>query len=133
MLQAFFASDRVCRRVWHPAMPCPMQEDVMGYERSAGRYYRDDADRRFGGRDRDDYRDREFRGRRAEYDRPRDEDDERGFFDRAGDEVRSWFGDEEAERRRRWDERVRDREEERRYGEGGRYADLYSRQMGLVA
>jgi len=95
----------------------------MGYERSAGRYYRDDADRRFGGRDRDDYRDREFRGRRAEYDRPRDEDDERGFFDRAGDEVRSWFGDEEAERRRRWDERVRDREEERRYGEGGRYAD----------
>jgi osmotically-inducible protein OsmY len=31
--------------------------------------------------------------------------DERGFFDRAGDEVRSWFGDEEAERRRRQDER----------------------------
>jgi osmotically-inducible protein OsmY len=31
--------------------------------------------------------------------------DDRGFFDRAGDEVRSWFGDEEAERRRRQDER----------------------------
>ena len=30
---------------------------------------------------------------------------DRGFFDRAGDEVRSWFGDEEAERRRRMDER----------------------------
>lgn len=30
--------------------------------------------------------------------------DERGFFDRAGDEVRSWFGDEEAERRREYDE-----------------------------
>lgn len=31
--------------------------------------------------------------------------DERGFFDRAGDEVRSWFGDEEAQRRREEDER----------------------------
>lgn len=30
--------------------------------------------------------------------------DERGFFDRAGDEVRSWFGDEEAERRREYDD-----------------------------
>ncbi|PVX31346.1 hypothetical protein DD559_05050 [Sphingomonas pokkalii] len=38
---------------------------------------------------------RELRG----YDR------DRGFFDRAGDEVRSWFGDEEAERRRRQDQR----------------------------
>lgn len=50
---------------------------------------------------------------RGEYDRERynREDDwrrnrpgDRGFFDRAGDEVRSWFGDEEAERRRRRDE-----------------------------
>lgn len=30
--------------------------------------------------------------------------EERGFFDRAGDEVRSWFGDQEAERRREYDE-----------------------------
>lgn len=30
--------------------------------------------------------------------------EDRGFFDRAGDEVRSWFGDEEAERRREYDE-----------------------------
>jgi hypothetical protein len=30
--------------------------------------------------------------------------EERGFFDRAGDEIRSWFGDEEAERRREYDE-----------------------------
>jgi hypothetical protein len=42
---------------------------------------------------------------------PRDYDyDDRGFFARAGDEVRSWFGDEEAERRReadmRYDERA---------------------------
>jgi hypothetical protein len=32
-------------------------------------------------------------------------DDDRGFFDRAGDEVRSWFGDDEAQRRRQMDER----------------------------
>src|SRR3569623_978856 len=31
--------------------------------------------------------------------------DERNFFDRAGDEVRSWFGDSEAERRRVMDQR----------------------------
>ncbi|MEA3064479.1 MAG: hypothetical protein QOJ27_918, partial [Sphingomonadales bacterium] len=32
-------------------------------------------------------------------------DDDRGFFERAGDEVRSWFGDDEAQRRREIDER----------------------------
>jgi hypothetical protein len=32
-------------------------------------------------------------------------DDDRGFFERAGDELRSWFGDDEAERRRDMDER----------------------------
>ena len=40
----------------------------------------------------------------------RDDDDDRsdrGFFERAGDEVASWFGDEEAERRRREDLRMR--------------------------
>jgi osmotically-inducible protein OsmY len=30
--------------------------------------------------------------------------EERGFFERAGDEIKSWFGDEDAERRRRADE-----------------------------
>jgi osmotically-inducible protein OsmY len=30
--------------------------------------------------------------------------EDRGFFERAGDEIKSWFGDEEAERRRRADE-----------------------------
>ena len=34
----------------------------------------------------------------------RDDEDERGWLERAGDEVASWFGDEEAERRRRMDE-----------------------------
>jgi hypothetical protein len=36
--------------------------------------------------------------------------DERGFFERAGDEVASWFGDEDAERRRRED-RTREQRE----------------------
>ncbi len=84
----------------------------MGYERS-GRYYRDYGSRPYGERSRDDYRDRGYRSRDWEYGRPSDYDEDRGFFDRAGDEVRSWFGDEEAERRRRWDERVRQREYER--------------------
>lgn len=39
-------------------------------------------------------------------------DGDRGFFERAGDEVASWFGDEDAERRRRQDEN-RDRQSER--------------------
>lgn len=46
------------------------------------------------------------RGRFYDEDRERGRRDERGFFERAGDEVASWFGDEEAERRRREDERM---------------------------
>lgn len=42
--------------------------------------------------------------------------DDRGFWDRASDEVASWFGDEDAERRRRQDQR---REEHER-GQAGR-------------
>ncbi|HEX5182673.1 MAG TPA: DUF2171 domain-containing protein [Allosphingosinicella sp.] len=64
-------------------------------------------DDRYGG---DRWRDRD----RASWNRDRDYgrsdyryrgSDDRGFFDRAGDEVRSWFGDEEAQRRREEDER----------------------------
>ncbi len=48
----------------------------------------------FGGDDRNRYGASDFgRGSRSD-------EDERGFFERAGDEVRSWFGDEDAERRR---------------------------------
>jgi hypothetical protein len=36
--------------------------------------------------------------------------EERGFLNRAGDEVRSWFGDEEAERRRELDSRYDERQ-----------------------
>jgi osmotically-inducible protein OsmY len=63
-------------------------------------------------------------GSRSRYDRERYQDwnreDDRGFTDKAGDEVRSWFGDEEAERRRRMDnyykyteDRNRDRQQNR--------------------
>jgi osmotically-inducible protein OsmY len=51
--------------------------------------------------DRYGHRDEPYRGER-------DWRDERGFTDRTRDEVRSWFGDEEAARRRRMDERERE-------------------------
>jgi len=41
----------------------------------------------------------------------RGDPDDRGFFDRAGDELRSWFGDEEAQRRREEDYRRWEREQ----------------------
>ena len=48
---------------------------------------------------RDDRYGRDYRGR----------DEDRGFFERAGDEIASWFGDDEADRRRREDQRMEDR------------------------
>ena len=58
----------------------------------------------------DRYRGDEYRGERG-YGR-----EDRGFMERTGDEVRSWFGDEEAERRRRMDERDREQYRERDFG-----------------
>ena len=46
-------------------------------------------------------------------------DDDRGFFERAGDEISSWFGDDDAQRRRERDER-RDDEYRRSSPEYGR-------------
>jgi osmotically-inducible protein OsmY len=46
---------------------------------------------------------------RDRYDRDRYDQEDRGMADRAGDEVRSWFGDDEARRRRERDEREDDR------------------------
>ncbi len=54
-----------------------------------------------------------YDGRRGQYDSPRSNNDrydrsnrdDRGFFDRARDEVSSWFGDDDAERRRERDDR----------------------------
>ncbi len=91
----------------------------MGYERN---------DRRTGygyGRDYD----RPERAGRYGYDDPQD----RGFFERAGDEIRSWFGDEEAERRRHIDERYDERSERdypRSRYEGGRDAGYRSSGYG---
>jgi len=51
--------------------------------------------------------DRSGRGFRDDNDRSRDQRggrDERGFWDRASDQVASWFGDDEAERRRNQDQ-----------------------------
>jgi hypothetical protein len=71
----------------------------MAYDRSPprDRYGRDPDSRRTESRWQDD-RDDDW-SRRGRSDRH----DERGFFERAGDEVASWFGDDEAERRRRED------------------------------
>ncbi|MEP9358005.1 DUF2171 domain-containing protein [Sphingomonas sp. KR3-1] len=56
-------------------------------------------------------------GNRGGYDRGPDAD--RGFLDRAGDEVRSWFGDREAERRREEDMRYDARQaREDRFAQG---------------
>ena len=62
----------------------------------------------------DDRSDRNWRGdNRSQSGR-----DDRGFWDRASDEVASWFGDDEAERRRRQDN-MRDEREHGRWGERG--------------
>lgn len=56
------------------------------------------------------------RGRGRSEARQTGERDDRGIMSRAGDEVRSWFGDEEADRRRRMDERWNEqRSREERY------------------
>lgn len=63
----------------------------------------------------------------------RDYDRDRGFFERAGDEVRSWFGDDEAERRRRIDEARYGRDWDRYGREPDRYGrepERYGREYG---
>src|SRR5215204_6427119 len=64
-----------------------------------------------GERWRDERHGRDYRGR----------DGDRGFFDRAGDEIASWFGDDEAERRRREDQRMESRGDWRRDEDRGRF------------
>jgi osmotically-inducible protein OsmY len=79
-------------------------------------YKRNYENERYGrGYAEDERYDRGWRGR----------DEERGFFNRAGDEVRSWFGDHEAERRRRRDER----EDVRRYGRWSDRDQEYGRRL----
>ena len=81
----------------------------MGYQRSDYRYGGPRSrERGYRGEDR-------TRSGRDDWDRTRSPDDDRGFFERGVDELRSWFGDDEAERRREMDERRQERE----YGRGG--------------
>lgn len=87
--------------------------DYHGSYSSDGRRFEDVGQRRhWDDDDRNTGRYRDQGGRFAR-NTPDYDYDERGFFARAGDEVRSWFGDDEAERRRQadmWnDERYSDR------------------------
>ncbi|WP_294195287.1 DUF2171 domain-containing protein [uncultured Sphingomonas sp.] len=87
--------------------------------------------------DDDNYRDRSMgrhRDRGMNYGRqPQGYDyEDRGFFARAGDEVRSWFGDEDAERRREADNRY----DERYYQQQGRHdrdGDYHHWRSGQIA
>jgi hypothetical protein len=74
----------------------------------------DDSSQRWGSGD--------WRGERGGRDNP----DDRGFFDRASDEVASWFGDDEAERRRREDQ-MRDQRDEPRGARPSDYNRDYNR------
>jgi hypothetical protein len=74
--------------------------------------------------------------RRGRYPDPRErsQHEDRGFFERAGDEIASWFGDDDAERRRRQDEQMnrgrdweRDRDRNRAYGNNRDYDRGYGR------
>lgn len=75
----------------------------------------------------DRYDSRRERGGYSDHDRERGRyqergrDEDRGFFARAGDELASWFGDDEAEPRRREDERMN-----RGWGEGDHDRDRSS-------
>jgi hypothetical protein len=102
-----------------------VKEDQMGYDRN-DRFAPGNDDR---GRDR--HYDRGERGYRGGgYGRPPQgyANEDRGFLDRAGDELRSWFGDEDAERRRHADER----EEHRRPREYGRNHGRFGEERGYT-
>lgn len=123
-----------------------------GGDRGYGRDedYRSYGEDRYRGRD-DSFGDSSYYGVRGRYDQPRGgqgryeqgrsgrsgsppsgyDYNDRGFFDRAGDEVRSWFGDEEAERRREYDARYDAREygtRDNRHNDRG-YSDWRNRQI----
>ncbi|MBW6528895.1 DUF2171 domain-containing protein [Sphingomonas sp. RHCKR7] len=97
---------------------------------SDGRRFEDVGARRHA--DDDSYRGRQQGGR--DYGRqPQGYDyDERGFLARAGDEVRSWFGDEDAERRREADSRYDERYEGQRE-QGQRDGDYHSWRSSQIA
>lgn len=94
----------------------------MGYERDYGRGNRSpyQSER--------DERERYGRGDQGRtYGRDQSGDEDRGFFERAGDELRSWFGDEDAERRRDRDETMAERYEREYRQRGGADRDNIGR------
>ena len=99
------------------------QGDYRGSYASDGRRFTDAGDRDYGRADNYGQRDDRPRGEQGRPPRGYNQDD-RGFFERAGDEVRSWFGDDEAERRREMDSRFDEREGAR---EGARWNSPYAR------
>ncbi|WP_339346769.1 DUF2171 domain-containing protein [uncultured Sphingomonas sp.] len=106
--------------------------DYHGSYAHDGRRFEDVGERRHW--DDDNYRDRNRQRGGASYGRqPQGYDyDDRGFLARAGDEVRSWFGDEEAERRREMDGRYNERyynQQDRQDRDG----DYHSWRSGQIA
>ena len=93
--------------------------DYRGSYGSAGRRFTDAGDRDYGRANMYGQRDDRPRGDYGRSPQGYSYED-RGFFERAGDEVRSWFGDDEAERRREMDSRYDERE-------GGRWNSPYAR------
>ena len=90
-------------------------------------YRRDDYGHGYGRTDMD-------RGRRGFARDPRDyRYEDRTFFDRAGDEVRSWFGDEEAERRREADQRYDQRYSGRDFSGYRGDSDYHTWRAGQIA
>jgi len=57
---------------------------------------------------------------------------DRGFMARAGDEVRSWFGDDDAERRREMDQRYDERYGDRAYGRDDDYHSWRNQQIAAL-
>lgn len=96
---------------------------------SYGRRFTETDDRR------DDYgRPDLYRGRRDMARAPRDyRYEDRTFFTRAGDEVRSWFGDEEAERRREADQRYDERYAGRDFSGYRGDSDYHTWRSGQIA
>jgi hypothetical protein len=95
------------------ALTTTVKEYPMGYgDNRYGGDNRDGGDRSRGSQSGRMERERSSYGSwGSERDRDRSGGEDRGFVDRAGDEVRSWFGDDEAQRRREMDERRWEREQ----------------------
>lgn len=104
------------------------RETHYGFKRPDAGAYENSAGPRFGlgDNDRSDHnRERSNRGSGREgYDY-----EDRGMIARAGDEVRSWFGDDEAERRRNLDQRYDDRIGQRDASRGDADYDSWRRQQ----